>query len=424
MPYTPERMTVNQRVQVGAESTAALGTVVPATKQLLCFDFVFGVSGDIKFYRPTGHKYDTEQEENTEWVDGTLAGNMDYNGVIYPLGGVCGAVSPVAHGSSTVAKDWIFTPPTTGTIVPQTLTIEQGDAVRAHRLAYGLFVDFGYKGTRKDFTASGKILAQPIADGITMTSSPTAVAMAPIAAKQLNVYLDSSSANLGTTLLTRVLSIDYMMTGTYGPLWVLNRSTIGWTAHVDLAPKCVFKLKLEADSNGMAILPYLQSGVTQYLRVNAQGAIIDNLQTVSLGAPSAGTFTLTYKGQTTAGIAYNATSAAVQTALQGLATIGASNVNVTGSAGGPYTVQFVGTLASDPTAMTGNGTGLTGGTFVVTQAQAYNTFQHDMAVKFNKPTAFADDQGVFAIEWEADLVEDPTWGKSQVFTCTNLITAL
>ncbi len=77
--------------------------------------------------------------------------------------------------------------------------------------------------------------------------------------------------------------------------------------------------------------------------------------------------------------------------------------------------------------MTGNGSGLTGGTFLITQNQTNNTFQHDMAIKFGKPTPFKDDGGIFAIEWEATIVEDPLWGasgQSQKLTVTNLITAL
>ncbi len=425
MPWQAERTTVNQRIQFGAESTTALGTAVAAGKLVECFDLTLGINGDVMFYRPTGRKYENTQEENTEWVDLTLTGNLDYNGVIYPLASVMGSVSPATHGVSTIAKDWVFTPPVTGSVVPQTYTIQQGDAVRAHQVAYGLFSDFGYKGTRKDFTCSGKGIAQPLTDNITMTASPTAVALAPVVSKNVTVWMDPTSGALQTTSLARVLSLDYSMASVYGPLWVLNRSTVGWTAHVDLAPKCIIKLKVEADAQGMSLLPILQSGATQFMRVQMQGTVIDNLQTVALGSPSAGTFTLTYKAQTTSALAYNASAAAVQTALLALSSIGTGNVTVTGSAGGPYSVVFAGTLAQDTTAMTGSGGGLTGGTFAITQNQSYNALIHDMALKVNKPAStFADDQGVFAIEWEFVIIEDATWGKSQTLTVTNLITAL
>ncbi|HFB97894.1 MAG TPA: hypothetical protein ENJ62_02025 [Bryobacterales bacterium] len=49
-----------------------------------------------------------------------------------------------------------------------------------------------------------------------------------------------------------------------------------------------------------------------------------------------GTFTLTYDGQTTAPIVYNAPSSVVESALEALPSI--DDVTVTGSAGGPRTV--------------------------------------------------------------------------------------
>ena len=88
------------------------------------------------------------------------------------------------------------------------------------------------------------------------------------------------------------------------------------------------------------------------------------VQTVTIGgAPTGGTFTLTFKTKTTAGIAFDALGAAVQTALEALTSVGAGNVTVTGAAGGPYTVTFGGTLANtDVPQMSANAGGLTGGT--------------------------------------------------------------
>lgn len=82
------------------------------------------------------------------------------------------------------------------------------------------------------------------------------------------------------------------------------------------------------------------------------------------GTPTGGTFTLTYAGQTTAGIAYNAASAAVQTALENLSNLAPGDVVVTGGPGPgtPYTFTFGGTLAgTDVAQMTATGS-FTGGT--------------------------------------------------------------
>ena len=89
--------------------------------------------------------------------------------------------------------------------------------------------------------------------------------------------------------------------------------------------------------------------------------------TVTLGTQSSGTFTLTVGANTTAGIAYNATAAAVQAALGGLASVGANNVTVTGAAGGPYTVTFQNALGAQVVTLTGSGAALTTpGNFAIT----------------------------------------------------------
>ncbi|QDT94754.1 LamG domain-containing protein [Gimesia aquarii] len=90
----------------------------------------------------------------------------------------------------------------------------------------------------------------------------------------------------------------------------------------------------------------------------------NEIQVITLGGTTAtgGTFTLTYDGQTTGNIAYNADATTVDTVLEALSNIGVGDVTVTGSAGGPWTVEFTGTLAGTNVAlMTINVENLTGG---------------------------------------------------------------
>jgi len=71
----------------------------------------------------------------------------------------------------------------------------------------------------------------------------------------------------------------------------------------------------------------------------------DELQSITVtGTPTGGTFVLRFGGQNTSAIAYNASASAVQTALQALSSIGSGNALVTGANGGPWTVDFTGTL--------------------------------------------------------------------------------
>lgn len=92
----------------------------------------------------------------------------------------------------------------------------------------------------------------------------------------------------------------------------------------------------------------------------------DEIQSVVLtGAPTGGTFTLTFGGNTTAGIAWNAAASAVQTALNALASIGANGVTCSGGPlpATPVLVEFTGASLKDANqaTMTFSGAGLTGG---------------------------------------------------------------
>ena len=61
-------------------------------------------------------------------------------------------------------------------------------------------------------------------------------------------------------------------------------------------------------------------------------------------APTSGTWTATVDGQTTASLAYNVSAAALQTALQGLSSVGSGNATVTGSSSAGYVVKFSGAV--------------------------------------------------------------------------------
>lgn len=112
---------------------------------------------------------------------------------------------------------------------------------------------------------------------------------------------------------------------------------------------------------------HIPSAVFDATSLEAGGAGgTDEVQTITItGSPGGGTFTLTFRGATTAGIAYNADAGTVETALEALSTIGNGDVRVTGGAlpGTPAVVTFVNDLGhQDVPLMTASGASLTGGT--------------------------------------------------------------
>ncbi len=75
----------------------------------------------------------------------------------------------------------------------------------------------------------------------------------------------------------------------------------------------------------------------------------NEVQTITItGTPTGGTFTLSFKGYTTTALAYNASGATVDAALEALSGIGTGGVTVTGGPGPatPYVVTFTGQLGN------------------------------------------------------------------------------
>lgn len=92
-----------------------------------------------------------------------------------------------------------------------------------------------------------------------------------------------------------------------------------------------------------------------FKKIGAVGSL--NYTATITGSPTGGTFTLTYKGNVTAAIAYNAAATAVKAALVALDDgYGTASFTVTGSAGGPYAISV-----PDASALTATGS-FTGGT--------------------------------------------------------------
>jgi hypothetical protein len=90
---------------------------------------------------------------------------------------------------------------------------------------------------------------------------------------------------------------------------------------------------------------------------------VNDVQTLTTtGVPTGGTFTLTFGGQTTPAIPYNATATAIEEFLEGLTSIGDGNVACTG---GPLPTgvvcTFIGTLANASQTLMTHADSLTGG---------------------------------------------------------------
>ncbi len=268
----PERTTITQITQVGVETTP--GTGVAANKLLQALSIEPAIKADIKTFRPLGAKYTTIAALGKEWVEAKISGDVAcYNHLAYLFSSIMAYQAPVQQGGSA-AYLWTFTPAQSAEDTVKTFTVEQGSSARAGKFTYGIVTDLGLKFSREAISVDGTMLGQAYQDGITLTSSPTAIPIQPILPTALDVFIDSTSAGIGSTKLTRAFSGSFSFGNRFGPLWALNSAVSGFAATVELVPKAQLKLLVEADAAGMGPLTAMRAGDKRYIRLKVVGPLI------------------------------------------------------------------------------------------------------------------------------------------------------
>jgi len=271
-----DRASIFQTVQIGVEATA--GTLTAANRALQSLSIQPGDKVEVSKFRPMGMKFPTLAALGKEWVEAKLSGQATYEEIVYPLASVLKAVTPTRiTDPSGVAYQWVFAPSSTAGDAVKTFTVEQGDASRAHRFTYGLVTGLDVEFGRKEVKIGGTMIGRGFTDGVTMTSSPTALAMTPVLPAEINVYLADTHADLDTaTALGRAINAKWSISDRFGPVWRLNRADASsFAAHVETEPKLSVKLKVEADAEGMGLLSKMRSGDVGFVRIEAVGAEIE-----------------------------------------------------------------------------------------------------------------------------------------------------
>lgn len=269
----PERTTISQIVQIGVESTP--GTSVAATKKLTTVEITPAIKTNVEKYRGAGYKYATVAAMGKEWVEAGIKGGMTYTELVYLLSSLLKTTTAVIINDGP-GYTWSFAPATTTEDTVKTFTVEHGSSVRAGKFLYGLVTGLAYEITReKCEITGGTMLGRGYTDGASLSGGATELAIVPILPTQVSVYLDSTAAGLGGTKLTRVLSVGYEMSNRFGTVWPINAAETSWAAHVELEPTAQLKLKVEADSSGMALLTNLRAGSSVFVRVEAIGPLIE-----------------------------------------------------------------------------------------------------------------------------------------------------
>ncbi len=178
------------------------------------------------------------------------------------------------------------------------------------------------------------------------------------------------TTNNGTTALetTRIADLD-QYTGT------LNSGTITFSGYKSdgsaLGSNPTTDLTMDVDATTTL------ADVLSWLNTDEGTAAVEEVQTVTLATapnndPDGGTFTLTYDGETTAAIAWNATANDIEDALELLSTVNAGDITVSAPIDDGITFTFADTLG-DVNLISMDSTLLLDGAAVITNSIAETT---------------------------------------------------
>ena len=265
----PERSSTLSGVSLGPEVTP--GTNAAATRKLSGISIEPAIEFEGDMFRTLGVKYNTVFSPNKEWTSATIKGKPLYNELPILLEGAVKKVTAV-QTIPTTGLAFVRTYSSSHTAVDdvQTFTIEQGDSVRAHKMNYGVIKELGFNFTRSSLDVSGSMIGRLLTDSITLTASPTNLPVLPVLPTQVTLKMATTQAGLGAaSAMTRAFSVEWKLSDRFNPLWVLNAANSSWVTTVEAAPKLTMKLKMEADAEGMALLPIMRAGTKYFIEIKA-----------------------------------------------------------------------------------------------------------------------------------------------------------
>lgn len=264
----PERSSLFQGVQIGAEST--LGTGVAAGKLLNYLGIDIDPELAFARFRPMGQAVAGSIVPSQISSTAAISGQGSYSELIYPLNSIYGNVTPTTV--DTTAKRWNWTYTGRAETTPKSYTVEAGGSVRAHKLTAGVFNGFEitFQRTGDGLPVSGSLIGQQMQDNITLTATPTALEDVPIIPTHCDVYMDPTSGALGTTKLTRDFNAVFRHNDAYGAIWPISSTNASWANVVGTEPTVQVELQVEADTAGMQLYADAVAGnATRFIRLAA-----------------------------------------------------------------------------------------------------------------------------------------------------------
>ena len=417
-----------QRIQVGKETTA--GTAVAATRIMYLDNASIK---NTKTREARYHKFATGGRDNTRaYTSGAVAAGGEAKLPVsgdelleWLLVGIQGAVTPTTPSGATLARLWTFKPSTT----LDSLTMERDDASGNLSRLTGVRADqiqvAGGVGESNDATIS--FFAQDREDAWAGPLTPALPQRDPtfLEGWQTRMWLSAFGSTPQSVLVPWgvLINWDVRIQNQLGRKYTaLNTKAASAITFGELAIEATLMLE-GAAATTVAELANWNSDTKRLLTLEFLGPAdeiesgTNAVQTVSSTA-TGGTIRLTFAGQQTGTIAFNASSTVVQNALNALGNVQVGSTLGVTCTGGPLNTTpvvctFVGPLASQILpVMTVDNSAATGGTASVANTTPGRSGRRYVAIDlpgaWNNPDTDQEDAGTRAYSFPFSYVYDST----------------
>lgn len=270
-----DRSSVTEVTQIGVEGAGTPGTGVTATRKLRAASITVDPDMMVDRFRPDGTKYETIAALTGESSKGKIDGRVTYDELAYLLASA--VTNPTISTVDTTGKLWKFKSLADAPDSPRTLTVERGSSVRAHKAAGHIVTDLTLEFNRKNGAkVSGSTIGRNITDGATLSGGATALdPVRPVLMDDVGFYIADTRLLLDSaTPLARATNGKFSLTGRQSPIWTVDPTQPSMAGTIEAVPKCELALKHEADAAGMAMLGYLRTGVSKWLRIEGTSPVL------------------------------------------------------------------------------------------------------------------------------------------------------
>lgn len=262
------------------ESTPGAGGA--ANRYMESLNFEMKRTLDPKNFRGSGSRVNTVKVQHKKMATGSYSGVLDYNSFPYICEGLFNSKTAGDQiGSLQAYKREYMAGVRTPDNLRKTFAVEIGDSTACEDYAFVQMLSFGLEASQDDFTVSGDVIARyPDDNQVLASSGVTVIPPRPVERDDVNLYMDTSFANLGTTQVTEAQAEMLDIPNKYKEAFFHNRSNPSFADVLEIPYEPKFGFESAHNAQSRSLIASLKNNPEKWFRWEALGALLgDNAGT-------------------------------------------------------------------------------------------------------------------------------------------------